>query len=247
MKRMLTTCPYCHGNLKITALQCPSCDIEIKKDFEISPFNQLTDEEYQFLLLFLEKRGNLKEVQEEMKISYPTAKKKLDDVLIRLNLMKKSADTKRENIPLDNLKYDECSTKASDIIKRKLKAYGGHATVYTARGLPCEIFAEPDGISFSSDKLPIKPPYQYDVFDVIVDLLRSQDGRAKKGNGRNFKLGERGCEETTVVGAVAKYRGNQLGDSVFDPIFVLAAILEWANIATNGRGEIILTKNNENN
>ena len=52
MKRMLTTCPYCHGNLKITALQCPSCDMEIKKDFEISPFNQLTDEEYQFLLLF---------------------------------------------------------------------------------------------------------------------------------------------------------------------------------------------------
>ena len=99
MKRILTTCPYCHGKLKITALQCPSCDIEIKKDFEISPFDQLADEEYQFLLLFLERRGNLKEVQEEMKISYPTAKKKLDDVLIRLNLMKESVDIKKENIP----------------------------------------------------------------------------------------------------------------------------------------------------
>ena len=34
MKRMLTTCPYCQGTLKIAALRCPSCDIEIKKDFE---------------------------------------------------------------------------------------------------------------------------------------------------------------------------------------------------------------------
>lgn len=242
MKRILTTCPYCHGNLKITALQCPSCDIEIKKDFEISPFDQLADEEYQFLLLFLERRGNLKEVQEEMKISYPTAKKKLDDVLIRLNLMKESADIKKENIPLDNLKYDECSTKASDIIKRKLKAHGGHAIVYTITNVPCEIYADPDGVSFSSSKLPIKPSYRYEVFDVIVDLLRSQGGRARKGYGRSCKLGARGCEETTVVGAVAKYRGNQLGDSVFDPVFVLAAVLEWADIATNGRGEIILNQ-----
>ena len=143
-------------------------------------------------------------------------------------------------IDLSNLTADRSSTKASEIIKAKLIDNGGHVTVYTARGLPCEIYAANDGKSFTSDKLPIKPSYEYAVFDVITDLLRQQGGRARKGNGRNYKLGEPGCEENTVVGAVAKYRGNLPGESVFDPVFVLAAVLEWARIAENGRGELIL-------
>ena len=69
-----------------------------------------------------------------------------------------------------------------------------------------------------------------------------QGGRARKGNGRNFKLGDAGCEETTVVGVIAKYRGYEVGDSVYDPVFVMAAVLEWAGIARNGRGVLILTE-----
>ena len=37
-------------------------------------------------------------------------------------------------------------------------------------------------------------------------------------------------------------RGRTIGESVFDPVFVMAAILEWAGIAKNGRGELILTE-----
>ena len=43
-----------------------------------------------------------------------------------------------------------------------------------------------------------------------------------------------------MVGAVALDRGNKNGDSVFDPVFVLAAVLEWADIAHNERGELVL-------
>lgn len=62
------------------------------------------------------------------------------------------------------------------------------------------------------------------MFDAIVDLLIKQGGRARKGNGRNHKLGESGCEENTVVGTVALCRDHdrKIGDSVFDPVFVLA-------------------------
>lgn len=31
---------------------------------------------------------------------------------------------------------------------------------------------------------------------VIVDLLLEQGGRARKGNGRNYKLGEKGVKRT---------------------------------------------------
>lgn len=147
-----------------------------------------------------------------------------------------------------SLKFDQSNPKASEIIKTKLLENGSHVTVNTARGLPCEIWANSDGKSFVSDKLPIKPNYEYTVFDVIVELLVTNGGRAKKGNGRNYKLGHPNCDEHTVVGAVAiNYAGKIVGDSVFDPVFVLAAVLEWAGIAHNGRGELVLTQQYLNN
>ena len=103
-----------------------------------------------------------------------------------------------------------------------------------------------DGKTFSSNKLPITHPYEYRIFDVVVDLLISQGGRARKGNGRNYKLGERNCDHTTVIGAVSFDRGYRIGDSVFDPVFVFAAILEWAGIAHNERGELVLTQQFKN-
>ncbi len=242
MKQLISRCPGCQGTLRISTLQCPDCGMELKNDFEISIFDQLDKEQYGFLLSFLKSRGSLKEVQSDLQMSYLTVKKKLDELLIALNLSEAVEKEDSKEMDTSNLKVDYTSRKASEIIKGKLKENGGHVTVYTARRLPCEICAEPDGVTFFSDKLPIKPAYEYTVFDVIVNLLMEQGGRARKGNGRNFKLGHAGCEETTVVGAIAKYRGYEVGDSVYDPVFVMAAVLEWAGIARNGRGELILTE-----
>lgn len=134
------------------------------------------------------------------------------------------------------------SNKASDIIKQKLLDNGGRATVYTLRGLPREIRVDPDGVSFRCDQLPVNPPYKYEVFDVIVELLISQGGRAEKGNGRSLKLGEPNCDAATVVGAIGyKYWKKDTGDSIYDPVFILAAVLEWAGIAHNERGKLVLT------
>ena len=181
-------------------------------------------------------------MQNELGISYPTAKKRLDELLIRLQLAEPDEE-ELDMTEISGLSVDRSSTKASEIIKAKLKDCGGRVIVHTARGLPCEIVAHPDGKSFTSKKLPIKPPYEYVVFDTIVDLLVRNGGRARKGNGRNYKLGEPECDETTVVGAIAKYyAGKKYGDSVFDPVFVFAAVLEWAGIAHNERGELVLTQ-----
>ena len=141
--------------------------------------------------------------------------------------------------------FTDCtSTRASEIIKTKLKENGGRVIVYTARGLPCEICVAADGASFESDKLPIKPAYRFDVFDMVVELLKKQNGRARKGNGRSCRLGEENCDDTTVVGYIGKhYSHKENGASVFDPVFVLAAVLEWADIAKNERGELVLTAN----
>lgn len=247
MPKVIPECPVCGTKLRITSLRCTGCGMELRNDFELSPFDSLNPEETGFLVTFLKQRGNMSSVQNELGISYPAAKRKLEDLLAALNLVEDNQKNPQkakdeEAIDMSNWYVQEDSKKASDIIKRKLMENNGRVIVHTARGLPCEIRAAPDGVSFLSNKLPINPPYRYEVFDVIVDLLISQGGRAKKGNGRNHKLGEPECDGTTVVGAIGyQYAHAGSGQSVLDPVFVLAAVLEWADIASNERGELVLT------
>lgn len=247
MQKLISECPACGSKLRITSLHCAGCGMELRNDFALSPFDLLNAEQMRFLCAFLRQRGNMSSVQSELGISYPTAKKKLDDLLTALNLLEdnrqdaKTVEDKR-GVDMTTWHVQENSTKASDIIKRKLIENNGRVIVHTARGLPCEIRIAPDGVSFLSDKLPINPPYRLEVFDIIVDLLISQGGRAKKGNGRNHKLGEPECDETTVVGVIGyQYAHAESGKSVYDPVFVLAAVLAWAGIANNERGELVLT------
>ncbi|MBQ3481593.1 MAG: DUF2089 domain-containing protein [Oscillospiraceae bacterium] len=248
MPKMIKNCPACNSTLLVSSLLCPNCKMELRGEFEMNPFDRLSDDQTAFLYSFLKSRGNLSAVQANLQISYPTAKKRLDKLLVQLGLEEKeTSDENKEKLDMTNWTYDETSHKASDIIRAKLKACGGRVVVHTARGLPCEIVVSPDGRAFTCDKLPITPPYRFEVFDVIVDLLLANNGKARKGNGRNHRLGEAECDETTVVGAIAyNYAGKKTGSSVFDPVFALAAVLDWAEIASNERGEIVLTASYRN-
>lgn len=244
MAKVISECPSCGGPLKITVLRCSDCGLELHNDFQRGPFDSLTAGQTEFLISFLRQRGNISSLQAELGISYPTAKKKLDDLLTALKLADNilQAEKAEEVVDMSNWSIPTGSNKASDIIKKMLIDHNGRVIVHTARGLPCEVRVAPDGCSFLCDKLPINPPYRYEVFDVIVNLLISQGGRARKGNGRNYKLGEPDCDETTVVGAISyNYAHKEMGASVYDPVFALAAILEWAGIASNERGELVLT------
>lgn len=234
-------CPVCGEPLRLARLSCPDCKAEFPVDETFSPYDCLPDEYAQFLQTFLACRGNMKDVQGELGISYPTAKKKLDELLRLLHLGGEEAV--EEEIDMSIFKVaDASSVKASDIVRNKLYESGGRATVYSVTGKPYMIRAANDGRSFFCGELPIKPALTYEVFDVIVDLLVQQGGSARKGLGRNSPLGEGGCTEDTVVGAIGKnYFKASLGKYVFDPVFVLAAVLDWAGIAHNERGYLSLT------
>lgn len=238
MKKLISKCPCCNETLRITTLQCPECGMEMKNDFELSAFDRLSNEQYAFLVAFLQQRGNLKNVQNELGVSYPTAKKKLDDLLMALELAP-DEESMQEEVDVSNLVVNHNSTDASEIIKSKLMACGGRTMVRLQRGDLCEISISPDG-KFMCPKLI---PYDFEVFNAIVKLLLNSPGyRVKKGNARAAKLGEPGCEENTAAGAVLLYMGKKPGESGLDPVFVLAAVLEWAGIARNERGELALTQ-----
>jgi hypothetical protein len=239
MQKVLSVCPSCGGDLKISALTCPDCGIEVRGQFntETSPFCALSAEQTDFLLLFLKCRGNMKQLQAELQIAYPTARKKLNEVLSVLGLYAEVQDSKesKDIVDVGSWNIDEGSMKASDIIKRKLREHGGRALVTSYSGKEYEVWAEVDGTTFGCDALH-GTSHSYDIFDVVVGFLERNGGRAKKGTGR-APLGTEKCGLDTVSGVILHdYFGVPIGGSGFDPSFVVAAILEWAGIAKNERG-----------
>lgn len=242
MAKIISKCPVCGNDLKITKLHCSCCGMELSNSFEIGPFDKLDNDQYLFLTTFLKHRGNLKLLQAELNISYPYAKKKLTELLSALNLTQEENEpSMKEDVNMQIHFEGKESNHAGDIIKRKLMENGGRAIVTSISGNRYGIKADADGQHILCSELP--PIYTYDVFDVIVDLLRTQPNyRAAKGSARGHRLGEAGCEENTVAGAILKnYFGKSAGESGVDPVFVLAAVLEWAGIAYNRRGYLELT------
>ena len=241
MKNILSRCPSCEELLVVKSLVCPQCKLELSNDFNLSPFDYLSNDDMTFLLRFLQARGNLKTVQSTLGISYPTAKKRLEHLLVELKLAEKN---NLEEVDMTQI----CKTaneNASSIIRNKLIESGGKATIYTLDGTPHEIFLSKDGKEFTCEALP-NVSYEFKIFDYIVDLIIQEGGRASKGQarGKADKVGSPKCNEHTITGVIAiKYYGKHEGDSVFDPVFILAGILEWAGIAKNKRGYVEIISN----
>ncbi|MCJ7842577.1 DUF2089 domain-containing protein [Lederbergia sp. NSJ-179] len=86
---VITSCPVCSQKLKVTKLQCSHCHTTIENDFELSSWATLTSEQLHFIEIFLKSRGNIKEVEKELGISYPTVRGKLNDVISALGYTEK--------------------------------------------------------------------------------------------------------------------------------------------------------------
>ena len=91
--RVITKCPVCSKPLKITRLYCSHCHTTIENEFELSKLALLSGEQLHFVETFLKSRGNIKEVEKELGISYPTVRGKLNDIIAALGY---SIDKKSE-------------------------------------------------------------------------------------------------------------------------------------------------------
>ena len=243
MKNLVSKCcPICEEKLHLNRLVCPNCRAEYPVDEELSPFAYLNAEQMNLLITFLKCKGNIKAVEMELGISYPTVNKRYEDLLIALGLKE---ETKKEKEPVDMRvfgKIDRNSTKPSDIMKNKLYDYNGTAMICLQKGENCYVSIADNGEAFVSDKLP-NQTISFEVFDIIVSFLEENGGKAPKGLGRSDKVGYGKCGPETIMYQLAtQYYGKQIGESTFDPIFVLAAMLEWCGIAENGWGYIKLLK-----
>ena len=93
-KEVPGACPVCCERMHVRELGCKNCDITLRGEFELSPFNALSREELRFVEIFIRTQGNFREVQAELGVSYPTVKKQLENVIRSLGY-----DVKPEPVP----------------------------------------------------------------------------------------------------------------------------------------------------
>lgn len=79
-------CPVCGDRLALTRLSCEDCGTELSGAFSSCDFCALGDEDRQVLRVFLSSRGNMKDVERFLGVSYPTARSRFDALLGRLGI-----------------------------------------------------------------------------------------------------------------------------------------------------------------
>jgi hypothetical protein len=82
----IATCPVCSGELSITRLHCRSCGTAIEGEFGVGRFGRLSHEQLGLLESFLRSRGNLREMERELGLSYPTIRGRLDALVRAVGL-----------------------------------------------------------------------------------------------------------------------------------------------------------------
>ena len=71
-------CPSCGGEFEVTKLSCRTCKAVIEGSFSPCPVCRLSAEDLEIFDLFMEARGNLKEVQRALGLSYPTVRNRVE-------------------------------------------------------------------------------------------------------------------------------------------------------------------------
>lgn len=90
-------CPVCGEKLSITKLSCPKCSSSIEGEFQPCEFCRLPEDDLEFIKVFIKCRGNIKDVEKELGISYPTVRGKLDGVIKGLGFEVSTKETLKEN------------------------------------------------------------------------------------------------------------------------------------------------------
>lgn len=75
------TCPACSHAMSVTELTCGHCHTTVRGDYTVPGLMKLSPEQMQFVEVFLRCRGNIREVERDLKISYPTVRSRLEQVI----------------------------------------------------------------------------------------------------------------------------------------------------------------------
>ncbi len=83
-RKIPSSCPSCSGGLIVVRLECAECGTEVTGEFELCPVCRLDGDVKNLYDLFIHARGNLKQVQRELGLSYPTVRARIEEMFRKL-------------------------------------------------------------------------------------------------------------------------------------------------------------------
>jgi len=114
MNNIPKKCPSCEGRLVITQMRCECCRTELHGEFVLPGNFSLDAANEEFLKAFIGSRGNIKEVEKILGISYPTARARLDKLIEAMGLSVKSQPSENERSRiLEQLEKGEINAEAA--------------------------------------------------------------------------------------------------------------------------------------
>lgn len=111
------SCPVCGTALALTRLGCPGCETELSGYFEACEFCSLPADDREMLRVFLRSRGNMKELERHLGVSYPTVRARFDKLLAKLGL-------ESEDEPPDRIDLLESLAKGEIDVTEALERMG---------------------------------------------------------------------------------------------------------------------------
>lgn len=96
MNPVVGICPICQSNLTVTRLHCRNCDTSLEGHFTLGRLYHLNREQLDFVETFIRCEGKITRVEQEMGLSYPAVRARLNEVIRALGY--EVGETQREEI-----------------------------------------------------------------------------------------------------------------------------------------------------
>ena len=96
---VISTCPVCSSELAVTRLHCASCGTTLEGDFSVGRFGRLSRDQLALLESFLRSRGNLRDMERELGISYPTVRSRVEQLVRSLGFGPRGDDEAADDGP----------------------------------------------------------------------------------------------------------------------------------------------------
>ena len=119
-----SNCPFCNGEVFIKEFECSNCHTEIRGKFRQNRFNLFSKEQLYFIEVFLKNEGNIKLVEKDLGISYPTVKGKLQKIIEVLGYSSQSAKEELESQKTERMKLLKDLKNGTADVAETLKKLG---------------------------------------------------------------------------------------------------------------------------
>ena len=89
-------CPSCGKGLRVQRLLCRNCDTAVEGSYLLPVLSQMPKDDQAFISEFVKASGSLKEMASRLKVSYPTVRNRLDEIIARLKQAEEESEGKND-------------------------------------------------------------------------------------------------------------------------------------------------------